>query len=477
MIHRTAPSLCLAFVTLWGCSEAGDDSDSPKGDPLGRGSAPSSGTSGSAGKSANSGDPGDVGGGGSSPAGGNPATAAGAPSTGGTRPTTDGDALPCDIAALVSKSCGTCHGASPQFGASFSLSRVSDFKSSPKGSTKTFGQRVLSRIVDDQRPMPPPPNARLSDADVAKLKTWIEGGYAGDACDSEPPSGGGGGGGSGPTEQPSDVKCYDITARASAGGDKYSVPTTPDLYQCFNWAAPWGNKKVQVVSASPIIDNSKVLHHWILYNGAEAVTDGTNGSCVGAHPTSAFITGWAPGGEPMELPPDVGLRTEGGGFTLELHYNNKDGAGQLDASGARVCVTEKMRPNEAAVHWLGTQSLNKTTATGTCTPVATAPVTILSMSPHMHLQGRHMSTAVNRKGGGREMLLDKPFDFQTQISYPVRATINPGDTLTTTCTYAMPTPFGQGTNQEMCYNFVMAYPAGQLAQAFSILRKYDCTGL
>jgi hypothetical protein len=29
----------------------------------------------------------------------------------------------------------------------------------------------------------------------------------------------------------------------------------------------------------------------------------------------------------------------------------------------------------------------------------------------------------------------------------------------------------------MCYNFVMAYPAGELAQFLQILRKYDCTGL
>jgi len=29
----------------------------------------------------------------------------------------------------------------------------------------------------------------------------------------------------------------------------------------------------------------------------------------------------------------------------------------------------------------------------------------------------------------------------------------------------------------MCYNFVVAYPAGQLAQLFQLLRKNDCTGL
>ena len=94
----------------------------------------------------------------------------------------------------------------------------------------------------------------------------------------------------------------------------------------------------------------------------------------------------------------------------------------------------------------------------------------------MHLQGRHMTTVINRAGGGTEMLIDEPFDFQTQISYSTPQVVHKGDTLTTTCTYATPTPFGEKTTDEMCYNFVLAYPAGGLAQLFQILRKYDCSG-
>jgi hypothetical protein len=85
-----------------------------------------------------------------------------------------------------------------------------------------------------------------------------------------------------------------------------------------------------------------------------------------------------------------------------------------------------------------------------------------------------MKTTIQRKGGGTEVLIDKPFDFNTQISYPTPAVINPGDTLTTTCTFATPTAFGEGTNNEMCFNFVTAYPAGQLVNALSF-NKNDCT--
>jgi hypothetical protein len=390
-----------------------------------------------------------------------------------------GSGLPCEVKAIIEANCATCHGATPTFGAPMALVSTTDFRAKAPSTNATVGQQMLIRIDDDQRPMPPPPNERLSSADRDVLERWIESGAPDGTCGSATPGSGGAGTAEVPEPLPADVTCYDLTARASAAGDKYSVPTTPDLYQCFQYAAPWGAKKVQVVSAKPLIDNAQVIHHWNLYNSPDAVTDGTNGGCSGAHPNAALIAGWAPGGRDLVLPADVGLHTEPGGFSLEIHYNNKLGAGQKDASGARICVTEKMRPHEAAVHWLGTQSLNKLTATGTCTPspLGQSPVTIISSSPHMHLQGRHMKTVINRKGGASEVLIDKPFDFNTQIAYPTPAVINPGDTLSTTCTFATPTPFGQGTNEEMCYNFVMAYPAGGLAQLLQVLRKYDCTGL
>lgn len=407
--------------------------------------------------------------------GGGVASSPGGSASGGTGSAMAG--LPCDVKAIIETQCASCHAREPKFGAPMPLVSAMDFRVAAPGSTASVGQRVLARIGDDQRPMPPPPNERLSSADRLVLEQWIQSGAAEGSCSSAGPGTGPGGAGEMPRAQPADVTCYKLTARASAAGDKYSVPTTPDLYQCFEYAAPWGDKKVQVVSARPIIDNDKVLHHWNLYNTADAVHDGVNGSCVGAHPNAALISGWAPGGNGLDLEDDVGVHTEAGGFSLEMHYNNKLGAGQLDASGAEVCVTEKLRPKEAGVHWLGTQNLNKLSATGTCTPMNPGPVTILSSSPHMHLQGRHLKTVINRKGGGSEVLIDQPFDFNTQISYPTPAVINPGDTLSTTCTFATPTPFGQGTNEEMCYNFVLAYPAGQLAQLLQLLRKNDCTGL
>jgi hypothetical protein len=284
-----------------------------------------------------------------------------------------------------------------------------------------------------------------------------------------------GAGGTGDPPPPPDSTCYKILARNDISNAPFAVPTTPDYYAAFTYALPWGSKKVQVVRTRSIIDNDSVIHHWLLYNNVGAVQDGAVSSSIGAHPDASLIVGWAPGNEPATLPDDVGLGIPGQGFTLEVHYNNTKGAGQTDKSGVEVCVTEKLRPHEAQVSWLGTQSLNKTTASGTCKPQLSTAVTVLFSWPHEHLQGRHLKTVITRAGGTQETLIDKPFDFNAQIVYSTPATINPGDSLTTTCTYAQPTPFGQGTTSEMCYNFVTAYPGGALTNGGSIFRINDCT--
>lgn len=402
-------------------------------------------------------------------------TTPGAGGSAGATQSSSNDGLPCDIRGIVRERCSTCHGATPQYGAPFSLTSAAEIRE--------HGPQILARTADGaEKRMPQPPFPALTDAEQSALHAYINAGAAVSTCSAEMPatsggsgSGGAGGGPSKPNDP--DVTCYNITARKSAANDKYQVPTTPDLYHCFNYAPPWGSKKVQMVSARPIIDNGQVLHHWLLYNGEAAAQDGASSDCVGAHPNYSLVAGWAPGGEPFEAPSDVGVELASGSFSLELHYNNSVGEGQLDASGVEVCVTDKLRPNTAAMHWLGTEALNKTEAVGTCRPTNQGDVTILMSTPHMHVQGRHMKTIINRAGGGTEVLVDEPFDFNTQISYKTPAVIKKGDTLTTTCTYATPTPFGQGTNEEMCYNFVMAYPAGGLAQTFQVLRKYDCAGL
>jgi hypothetical protein len=43
--------------------------------------------------------------------------------------------------------------------------------------------------------------------------------------------------------------------------------------------------------------------------------------------------------------------------------------------------------------------------------------------------------------------------------------MNPGDVMTTTCSYSAPAMFGTSTNSEMCYFFPVYWPAGAMVGA------------
>ncbi|MET0385327.1 MAG: hypothetical protein ABW321_05180 [Polyangiales bacterium] len=339
-------------------------------------------------------------------------------------------------------------------------------------------QMVIDRVKNVTRPMPPQPMEALSAAEVAALESWVSSGMpkaeANVVCDA--PSGGplanaaagsgstGAAGAGAGVALEDDVECFKFLASNGTEGTQYDVPTTPDLYQCFNFATPWGNDEVQGVSASYVVDNTAAIHHFILYTSTSG-TPGTSAPCpTGAHPDGQFVAGWAPGANPITLPPDVGLELPGPQYMLEAHYNAPMG-GMKDGSGIELCVTHNKRKQLAATHPLGQEGFvtaGPADVTGMCKPKGPFPITIMWSSPHMHLKGTHMKTIVHRANGMTEMLIDKPFDFANQLNYDTPLTINEGDTLETTCTYNAPAQFGTGTNQEMCYNFVTAYPAGAL---------------
>ena len=92
---------------------------------------------------------------------------------------------------------------------------------------------------------------------------------------------------------------------------------------------------------------------------------------------------------------------------------------------------------------------------------------MIASFPHMHELGRKFKTDIMRGSntGPVENLVDiTAWNFQSQQFYahdpPV--ILNPGDAVRTTCTYDNPTPnnvqFGENTEDEMCFNFVMLYP-------------------
>ena len=250
-----------------------------------------------------------------------------------------------------------------------------------------------------------------------------------------------------------------------------------------------------MVSFKTLHDQTKVLHHWLMYKTRGSEADGAISAGIGSHVGSGveLIAGWAVGGNEIKLPEGIAaaIPPPGGKLMIEWHYYNPDPAMVEDQSGVEICVvpTSKIEPSKvASIVWVGNENLGAASLAGvigvggmppgkeskvqdTCTPRFTGlpagqPVRIFEFVPHMHQLGRHMRTWVARKDGTVQKVFDEAFEFAHQISYTQKPMIElfPGDKLVNGCTFFNDTKaavgFGPSSDQEMCYQFTYAYPAG-----------------
>jgi hypothetical protein len=340
--------------------------------------------------------------------------------------------------------------------------------------TRAVFDMILERIADPQRPMPP--DGSMSSDDAALITDWIAAGmepYEGSTCDDAPPDEDPWG----PEQLPCEPT-VEFRSHAASGTDGFVVPQVTDLYQCFVFDSPFTAEE-QGIAWAPIIDDARVVHHWLLLQSNDPeLQDGDVFPC-GAELQfdSPMLMGWAPGTPNFVMPEEAGLELPGPGekVILQIHYNNTAGyADAVDGSGVALCTTEQPRPNTAATLWLGSLDI-EVPAGGTATVVgechtgvrASEPVTMLASWPHMHETGTSIKTELIRQGNtdNTETLVDVPtWNFDNQIYYPhdPPVVITPGDVLRTTCRYENPydTPvsFGEGTGDEMCFDFSIVYP-------------------
>jgi hypothetical protein len=453
--------------------------------------------------------------------------------SGSTLPVTAGHSAAGSVAIATSgntcpvtifQQCKACHDGKGTAGTPMGLMTYEDFRA-PSHSNPSIPvyQMVEMRVHDAVKPMPM--SGMLPASDLAVIDAWVNAGapdcgfaHATGATAGTSGAATGGAGGA-PASTTGATSTGAAGAGTSASADYLSPdgtyfikeppgslpvgPDAPDAEFCFNLVAhntqmplPMDPSEFQVaarefyhqfdfkvpytqtmvaLSMKPIVDNSKVLHHWLLFHiQSDTGTDGANEDEIGLQIGKELVSGWAPGGNVPELPVGVGVEMPkpGGFMTLEIHYYNSTGTTQPDRSGVRMCMTSKIPANVATLTWLGTENINipamaQGTATGTCTPGTTsADIHLVYASPHMHKLGSHMKTVINRKGGGTDVVVDQAFAFSDQRTYPTPFVVHAGDTLTTTCTWMNNTPatvnFGTSTTAEMCYNFVYSYPAHSL---------------
>jgi mono/diheme cytochrome c family protein len=358
----------------------------------------------------------------------------------------------CEVLQIVQTKCNDCHGADLGFGAPMSLTKHAEFvANAPVTKAKKVYEEIGVRIHDKARPMPPKDYPVLTADELAKIDGWIKAGApdASDGCnvDTTPKPG-------------TDVPVTDWPADceekhkflANDNGQPHSVPANYEGYVDFTFQVPW-KESVQAVAFRPTIDNKKVLHHWILYQGA-----------------NAFLNGWSPGKPEKTLPTDVGVHMPASGtLKMTVHYNNKSAGAKTekDNSGVEVCVTRTKRKNTAFTYPFTASATapagRMVSNVNTCTVQTSLPeIHLVTSSPHMHKLGVAAKFEVIHADGTTEVITDKPFNFEEQTDEVIDVVVKNGDKISTTCTYKndgnATVSFGQNTDQEMCFNFSLYYP-------------------
>lgn len=344
-----------------------------------------------------------------------------------------------NILPALARNCNSCHDDPPQFGAPFALLSYDEIVAGDAG------VRISDKALDELMLGTMPPGGQIPHEDLDTLVAWF-------SCGEEHPDSSHGVVASKPvfstTEAASpNYEVIDITAVGEEVG-----PTVLDDYRNFYFDNLVTEDKF-IRRIEPVIDDSRVIHHITLqYDLDEGGV--------------SYIYAWAPGTGPVELPGGLRLRPTDR-LKVEIHYNNGAGATDVsDSSGMRIYLDDTVG-TEYAMLDVTTYSIfvaphSSFTAVAKCT--ADQEYTILAGMPHMHETGSEFKQEIVRADGTREELFSLTgWSFEYQPFYQMAATINIGDRLETTCTYQndtdSPVQVGQGTSDEMCFNFLYVTPA------------------
>jgi hypothetical protein len=351
-------------------------------------------------------------------------------------------------------------------------------------STEPVYQMVETRIHLTANLMPPTSAANggqgLNAADLATLDNWVAAGAPKTdsvACTAIPD-----GGSLVPDAAPPTLSCATNNLTIKSTSPWTEPANTDDIYVCYGFTASdlAAGATNHIVGMTPNIDNHNIVHHVLLFEADSATSSGvttTPAPCsAGGSLQWRIVYGWAPGGGAMTTPPNVGFPyTSTTQFVVQIHYNNISGthAGETDQSGFSFCTTDQPVQYDADVMAFGSMnfSIPPEGSLGWTCPLVLGSVYdglhVFAAFPHMHQLGTGIATEQVLAGGGIiDMGRNDPWNFNTQIWFPLGTTLHQGDTVTTRCAWQNNTGsavgFGQDTEQEMCYSFTAYYPKANL---------------
>ncbi|HSQ65957.1 MAG TPA: hypothetical protein VLM85_22200 [Polyangiaceae bacterium] len=375
-----------------------------------------------------------------------------------------------DVAPILQNTCQHCH--VPGGVAPFPLVTYDDAKANAAGMVADTQARIMppwgAQSTSECTPRFPWKNdIRLSDAQIATIKAWHDGGdVAGNPADAPPPS---------TTPPVTDLP----NATSLTPAVPYTLTQTGDYFRCFVLDPNITATGTYLTGTFIKPGNTTIVHHALIFSAPASATipPSTDGvpnqyDCFGDSGVSGaeLVAAWAPGGTPQQYPAGVGHPLAAGSkFIMQIHYHPHSNATSTPDATTFQFATTTTKPawtvgtallgNYAKAVNNGTGlenppfSIPPDTANQVFTMDSTAPAAIpitlriLSVLPHMHLVGSDIKVTVDRaapdaNNPASECLVQVPswnFNWQRNYQYDVDVsslpTIGPGDTIKVRCTY------------------------------------------
>ena len=367
-----------------------------------------------------------------------------------------------DVLPLVQRECASCHTAG---GAAFALDQYD--------AAKPYSQPMSAAIASKSMPpWPPDPACQhfqgervLSDAERKIFSDWNSAGApAGNPADA-------------PASQAQTGNGLGTPDRVLDGGSDYTYnpAAQQDLYWCFR-LNPGITTPTDFVAADVQPGNKEIVHHVIVFreaNGQANAVGGAGFKCDGA--PGEFLFAWVPGSAALKFPEGYGMKLQPNDrLLMQIHYHSvANAASNVDRTAAKIYFAQTPVQKLVHVSWLGSPSISipangDASSSGDCV-VPNGGAEVLMTAPHMHTLATKFKATVRTAAGADACLIDIPkwdFGWQGGYMFPQPLQLKAGDTITSTCSWHNNTNqqvgFGEGTGQEMCFNFV--YSVGTLPQ-------------
>ena len=304
------------------------------------------------------------------------------------------------VSRILQKNCADCHHVGTA--APFSLLKYEDARNWSGMIRETVVERRMPPWSADPRYGHFENDLRMSNDEIDTLISWIDGGMPmGDLKELPEP------------KQYADGWQLGKPDMIFAIPDEYTVQATGTVeYQYFVTPTNFEND-VWVRASEARSGNWNAVHHIIVFVREKGTTRKQGLPAVG---------GFAPGEEPMVLPPGVGFKVPAGAeLVWQLHYTP---TGKVEKDRSEVGLYLCQKPPERQSNGGGAFNLRFSIPPGAekhrveSQHTFTEDTELISLMPHMHLRGRDFMYTAKYPDGRSEILLSVPnYDFNWQHRY------------------------------------------------------------